>query len=461
MTQFLIFLIIYLMVQFFIVFLMSKKIKNERDYLVGGNKIPSFLLMFSLFATWFGAESCIGTSGEVYQKGLSGGRADPFGYSLCLILLGLLIAKKIWSSNYITLGDFFRHRFGENTEKLASLVLLISSVVWGAAQLRALSQVISSSTSLPLNVTFGIAFLFILSYCTVGGLIGDIYNDFVQGTILIIGLGVLLYSVLKSEGLAVLLQQTPQRLSFLSTDESLWQRMDRWAVPIFGSLIAQESISRLLAARNPNKARSSAFYSGVLYIFVGSIPVLLGLLGPAVLPGLPDKEQFLISLSQKYLSVPLQFLVVGALVAAILSTVDSILLSGGGLLSHNLVIPLLKNPTEKLKLTISRLGVFVISLVVLIIAWFSQGIYQLVENASSLGTAGLLVVTLFGLWSSIGNGLAAIITLILGLFFHPFADQVLILQSPFISTLLVCVVCYLILSWTTRFQFVAAPGSSD
>jgi Na+/proline symporter len=127
MSQFLVFLLVYIGLQFTVVFFLSKRIKNEKDYLVGGQQIPTFLLMFSLFATWFGAETCIGTSGEVYEKGISGGRADPFGYSLCLFFLGLVIAKKIWNSNYATLSDFYRHRFGEKTEKLASILLLVSS----------------------------------------------------------------------------------------------------------------------------------------------------------------------------------------------------------------------------------------------------------------------------------------------------------------------------------------------
>lgn len=459
MTVFFIFLLLYLGVQFFIVYLISKKIKNEKDYLLGGQQVPTFLLMFSLFATWFGAETCIGTSGEVYEKGISGGRADPFGYTLCLLFLGFFVAKKIWNANYTTLGDFFKNRFDEKTEKLASILLLLSSVVWGAAQFRALSQVISSNTQLPLNLTFGITFVFVVSYSTLGGLLGDIYNDFIQGIILILGLSVLIFTILYAEGSDVLFNQTTERLSFITGDETIWQRIDRWAAPVLGSLIAQESVSRLLAARSPQVAQRSAYYSSILYIFVGAIPVLLGLLGPAVLPGVADKEQFLTLLSQKYLSLPLQYLVVGALVAAILSTVDSILISGGGILSHNLIIPLIKVPTEKTKLRFNRLGVFTMSFIALTIAWFSEGIYQLVESASYLGTAGLLVVTLFGLWTSFGKAKAALATFLVGLLFHPIADRGLELESPFLLTLCLCVLTYTALGWFEQQELTTQENS--
>ncbi len=450
MTVFFTFLLLYLGAQFFVVYLISKKIKSEKDYLLGGQQVPTFLLMFSLFATWFGAETCIGTSGEVYEKGISGGRADPFGYTFCLLFLGLFVAKKIWNANYTTLGDFFRNRYGEHTEKLASVLLLLSSVLWGAAQFRALSQVISSSTQLPLDLTLGITFIFVVSYSTLGGLLGDIYNDFIQGIILIAGLSILIFTILYMEGTDVLFQQTNERLSFVTGNETIWQRVDRWAAPVLGSLIAQESVSRLLAARSPQTAQRSAYYSGILYILVGSIPVLLGLLGPAVLPNVADKEQFLTLLSQKYLSTPLQYLVTGALVAAILSTVDSILLSGGGILSHNLILPLVKVPSEKIKLRYNRLGVLIMSGIALTIAWFSEGIYQLVESASYLGTSGLLIVTLFGLWTSFGQTWAAITTFIVGLFSHPIADRGLELESPFLAAIILCLITYTTIGFFER-----------
>ena len=56
----------------------SRKVASESDYLVAGRKLGPALVVFSVFATWFGAESCIGAAGAVYAEGLSGARADPF-----------------------------------------------------------------------------------------------------------------------------------------------------------------------------------------------------------------------------------------------------------------------------------------------------------------------------------------------------------------------------------------------
>ncbi|MCU0645920.1 MAG: sodium:solute symporter, partial [bacterium] len=64
----------------------AKRIRTEDDFLLAGRNLGYSLAIFSIFATWFGAESCIGTAGAVYADGLAGVTADPFGYTICLLL---------------------------------------------------------------------------------------------------------------------------------------------------------------------------------------------------------------------------------------------------------------------------------------------------------------------------------------------------------------------------------------
>ncbi len=82
------FLLTYLALQLALGVYLSRHIASEDDYFVGWRRLGTFVVAFSLFATWFGAETCLGSSGAIYEQGLSGARADPFGYSLCLLLLG-------------------------------------------------------------------------------------------------------------------------------------------------------------------------------------------------------------------------------------------------------------------------------------------------------------------------------------------------------------------------------------
>jgi Na+/proline symporter len=63
-----------------------------------------------VFATWFGAETCVGSAGRVYAGGLSASSADPFGYALCLLLFALVFAIPLWKRKLTTIADLFRTR---------------------------------------------------------------------------------------------------------------------------------------------------------------------------------------------------------------------------------------------------------------------------------------------------------------------------------------------------------------
>lgn len=448
------FIFIYILTQVLIGILVSRRIKNETDFLVAGRAIPSFLLVFSLFATWFGAEAIVGTTGEVYKHGLAGSRADPFGYSICLLLLGLLIAGRIWRTEHLTLGDFFKNRFSSQTEKLAVLILFISSIIWAGAQIRAFGQILSHFSSLPLNMTMTIGFGLVVTYTLLGGLLGDILTDTLQGIVLIAGLIVLVFSVaLNLETQDISKESLSPILSWTLAQESGLHRLERWSIPILGSLISQESITRILAARSARQAKSIAIWAGFVYLFVGCLPVTLGILGHFTSIHVIDHEQYIIKLAETYLSPIGQMIFLGALVSAILSTVDSILLSGGGLISHNFLIPKLKISTESYKLFLTRFCITFMASLAFFISLNGDGIYTLIELASSWGSAGILTITLMGLWTPLGNSYAAILTLVTGVILPPILEHGFHIETPFLVTLLFCFVTYLVshsMSWTIK-----------
>lgn len=437
----------YLILQLGLGYWISKRVKNATDFFLAGKQLPLPLVTVSLVATWFGAETCIGSSGAVYTSGLSGSRADPFGYSLCLLLTGLLLAVPMWKGGFVTIGDFFARRFGWLPEKLTVLILIPGSLFWGAAQIRAFGQIISSTTDLPADFTILMCTVFIVIYTFQGGLLGDIISDFIQGIVILVGLTLLLVVTIKSNDFSFTQWWAtvgPERLNFLASEESLWQRMDRWATPILGSLITQELIARTLSARSPTVAQRACFWACGIYLVVGCIPVFLGLIGPELLKDLPDAEKFLPLLAQKYLPPALQVVFIGGIVAALLSTIDSILLSVSALTTQNILHKYLQGASKKKELITARLLVIVAAAISYTIAVTSSGIYELVEMASSFGTAGLLVVTLLGLWTKWGGVWAANIGLVSGgISFHVF-KHFLQQDAPFLSAITIAFLGYLI-----------------
>ncbi len=385
----------------------SRRIRTEEDYLVAGRRLGPWLATFTIFATWFGAETCIGAAGEVHARGLSGASADPFGYALCILFMGLVFAVPVWRLRLTTLADFYRLRFSARVQYGAVLLMIPTSLLWAAAQVRAFGQVLSASSGFAVEVTITIAAGVVILYTLLGGLLADAWTDLVQGIALVVGLAVILVALLARHGTGAWdgVPEAHWRL-FGGPEESLLDTLEGWAIPILGSVTAAELVTRAIAARSAAVARGAALAAAGVYALVGLVPVLVGLAAVTLRPD-ADGEQVLPLLAQDLLPTALYAVFAGALVSAILSTVDSTLLVSASLLSHNVLLRLGPERSERAKVRISRLCVAGFGVLAYAIAFHAQGVHDLVSEASSFGSAGLLVALAFGLFTPVGGPVAA------------------------------------------------------
>ena len=91
----------------------SRNIHNSTDFMVAGRRLPLWLCVFTVFATWFGSGTLIGAAGAAYSQGLQGVLANPFGSALCLFLAGLFYVRFLRRMRLLTLPDLFARRFGK------------------------------------------------------------------------------------------------------------------------------------------------------------------------------------------------------------------------------------------------------------------------------------------------------------------------------------------------------------
>ncbi|HET6341201.1 MAG TPA: sodium:solute symporter family protein [Gemmatimonadota bacterium] len=426
----------YVLAQLGIGWWVSRRIKTEDDYLVAGRNLGYGLAVFTIFATWFGAETCIGAAGRIYESGLAGGSADPFGYALCLFLMGLVFAVPLWKRRLTTMADLFRQRFSPAVERLAVLLMVPTSLLWAAAQIRAFGQVISASSGLEVDLTVTVAALVVIVYTVSGGLLADAITDLVQGVALILGLGVMFVVVLVEGGAEAVARIEPARLNILGGESVPWYEVaEAWAIPVFGSVVAAELVARVLASRTPTIARNSFVMAGGGYLAIGMIPVMLGLIGAQLIPGLEDPEQILPRLAQIHLPEVLYVLFAGALLSAILSTVDSTLLVSSSLVSHNIIVPLRPGLSEAWKVRSARIGVAAFGVLAYGMALYAEGVYALVEQASAFGSAGIVVVVTFGLFTRFGGPASALASLLAGVGIWIVGSYVLELSWAYLAAL--------------------------
>lgn len=401
----------YVALQLAIAWWVSRRIASEADYLLAGRSIGLGLASFSIFATWFGAETCIGAAGTAYTDGVSAATAEPFGYGACLIIMGFVFAVPLYSRGITTLADLFRSAFSPGVERLAALLMIPTSVLWAGAQVRAFGQIVHATAGVDVLVGTSIASAAVIVYTVRGGMLADVYNDLLQGLVIIAGLIILTVAVITANpGIQI----APDQISFVPKDTSWLETIDAWAIPICGSVVAQELVARVMAARSGVIAKRALLSGGSLYLLVGLIPVFLGLLGPQLLPNLEDPESILPALAKTHLNTIGYVVFAGAIVAAILSTVDSTLLAASSLLSHNIILPLNPGMTERRKILWARSGVIAFGFVAFSLALTSESVHDLVQTASSFGSSGIFVIFLAALFWKRLTPLSAYLALSLG-----------------------------------------------
>lgn len=428
--------------QLLIAFWFSRRTKTEEEFLLAGRSLGFGITLFSVFGTWFGAETCIGAAGEAYKHGLSGVISDPFGYTLGLVLTGLFFAAALWKRGLLTLADLFRQRYGAGVERLAALIMIPASVMWGAAQVRAFGEILASVSDFALFPAITFAAAVVVAYTAFGGMWVNAITDLVHGIILVAGLVVMGVVFVQMGGLTVLAQLPPERLSFMH-ERSLADALNTLAVPIFSTIAAQELAARLLASRNTQVASSGTVGGGALYLVIGVIPVVIGLGATAFIGAGQNEEQVLSLFAQKQLPLPLYILFLGALVSAILSTLSGALLVAGGVAGHNLIKPLMKHATPAARLRVDRLAVVVLGVVAYGIALQSESVYGLVQQSSALGSSGILVMMVFALWGGrFGGPLAAYAALIAGTGVWLLCEHYFKLDAAYIISLAAALAAY-------------------
>jgi Na+/proline symporter len=192
-------------------------------------------------------------------------------------------------------------------------------------------------------------------------------------------------------------------------------------------------------------------------------PVLAGVLVYILLQlalGIGEPEQVLILRAQHYLPGLLFVVFAGALVSAILSTVDSALLVSGSLVAHNVVLPQMPRATERATLAVNRAAVAGFGVLAYGLALSASSVYQLVEQASAFGGASLFVAMTFGLFSRWGGPRAAVASVVAGVGVYTLGAYVIAMPYPFLGSLAASGVAYVGTAIVEPPRVRDAPGAS-
>ena len=408
--------VIYLLFTIAIGYLASKRIVNATDFAVAGRKLPFFMSTSALFATWFGSETILGASDEFVEHGLSGVIEEPIGAALCLILVGLFYARKIYQSNQLTFSDLFRDRFGSKAELISAIVMIPSFFSWIAAQFLALGMIFQVVFGCSLFVGILVAAVLVVFYTALGGMWAVSITDTIQMTVIIIGLLIILVLLLaRSNGIDVF-GKMPDGFFFIHNMKEItsWEWFGAWITVGLGSIASQDVYQRVISAKSEKVAIRASLTSGVLYLVIGFVPLLIALIGSRLYPELylGNNENFISALIIHKTPEWIQIVFFGALVSAILSTASGAILAPSIILAENILKPRFRN-YDLLKMM--RWSVIILASVSLILAFNNQSIFELVSLASSFGLVSLFLPFTFTLFVKKTNAVGVIAGMIGGL----------------------------------------------
>lgn len=429
------FVILYLAVSIGIGIYAATKVHNARDYITAGRSLPLYIVLAMVFATWFGAETVLGIPATFLKEDLGGLISDPFGASLCLILFGLFFARRLYHKNLLTIGDFYRQRFGRNIEVLASVAIALSYLGWVSAQITALGLVFNVLSDGGISQAQGIVIgaAVVLLYTLYGGMWSVALTTFFQMIVIVIGLLYIAWLVSDlTGGVAPVIEHARLNNKF-----NFWPDINAIAMLAFisglltlgfGSIPQQDVFQRANSSKNESVAVWGTVLGGVAYFMFAAVPLFLAysanLIDPALTARLLDEDaqKILPALVSGYLPLTAQVIFYGALLAVIMSTASGTLLAPSVTISENILRGWLtkRDLSDQQILVMTRWVVAAFALCVTIYALWSSShetsIHQMVENAYKVTlvvaftplVAGLYWrrATTMGAYLAIGLGLA-------------------------------------------------------
>ncbi len=425
------FIVLYLLASIAIGLYAARRVKNTVDYALAGRSLPLVVVVATTFATWFGSESVLGAPGQFLKEGegLGGVIEDPFGAGMCLVLVGLFFARKLYGMNIITIGDYYRRRYGRTMEVLCSTIIIISYLGWVGAQVTALGLVFNllshGAISMPWGMAIGTAV--VLVYTLYGGMWSVAWTDFVQMIVIVSGLlAIAWYVSTMAGGTGVVIEhasRTGQLRFFPTGGAKEWIFFIGAGITMMlGSIPQQDVFQRVMSSNNADTARSGPIIGGLLYIGFAFVPMFIVMAALIVMPGTDailgdDPQRLLPRLVMEHMPVALQVAFFGALLSAIMSTASATLLAPATTFVENILRNLMADMTDGQTLRAMRICVLVFTLCVLVYSITMEGssIYELVSGAYQVPLVGAFVPLAFGVYWKRATTQGALLAVLLGI----------------------------------------------
>ncbi len=385
----------------------SKKIKNQEDYFLAGKSLKFFPLMMTLIASQIGGGMILGATEEAYQYGWYV-LLYPLGTCLGFVALALGMAKLLYRFNVSTIAQIFEVAYkAPNLKKLASLLSIISLFMIFVGQLIA-SKKFLISVGLPSDMIFMGFWAIVILYTVVGGLQAIVAADMFQATFYIaIFLSCFLYALSGSSmplGDVVASGWNSETFTFSQEKFCGWLLM-----PLLFMLIEQDMGQKFFAAKSGRVAAYASAGAALCIFCVCAIPIYFGVYSRSTGLVVQDGASVLMSAMMQNTTPILSALMGCSILAAIISTADSLLNAISSNLTQDFEMPFAAN-----KVRVSRIITTLIALAGIAVSYSFNNVVDLLILSYELSISCLFVSVFVALFKQRGNASSATLSIMCG-----------------------------------------------
>jgi SSS family solute:Na+ symporter len=375
-----------------------KRAGSQEGFFVANRKGTTSLITGSLLATAIGGSATVGLAGLGFEQGLTGAWWLLVG-AIGLLILGFFFAKKVRGSALYTLPELAERQYDRRVGLAASILIVIAWVGVVAGQIVAAGEVLSvlGLASPPLGMLiFTIVFVV---YAMLGGQYSIIRTDAIQAGILFIGIfAVLAIAFYTIGGLTELkVSLPPDFFSFPVSAKFGWKALLSILILVGATYVVGPDIyTRLFCAKDEKTAQKAAFITAFFIFLFAFAIALIGMGALALYPEIPAEQAFP-QIIKELLPIGLNGIVLAALVAALMSSADTCVLSQSVILTED-VIKRFHPLDERKTVLLSRLNILLLGFIALALALALKGVISSLLFAYTIFTCGLVVPVIAGFY---------------------------------------------------------------
>lgn len=366
-------IVLFLIALFGVGLYVSRKIKNEEDWFVAGRNLGVIPLVGTYFATIISTVSVVGYLGYYYMNGW-GGWWNWAGTALTSFVAALWFAERLRKFGKVTLPDLLEERYGRVHSILAGIVILIAMLFFTCAQLAGSAALVTTAIpSLDRTTAIIVIGLIFIVFTAIGGMEAVAWTDTFCSVIILIGVWMLMFGVVgKAGGVAEIHRQLavvkPTALQpFAGGAISMGVALSWFFTWGLGNFGAPQFSTRIYSARDPRTAAVSQAWCGMTFILIYLPLMLVALAGIILVPGIEKADTVAPIMIQKFMHPWVGGLIMAGVLAAAISTADSVLLLAGTTLVRDIVQKISsRNYSSQALLRMARVTTLVIGLLAIV-----------------------------------------------------------------------------------------------